>query len=1142
MAKLSDDTIRWILDLDAKGVQSELQEISKESENLAAKNKELEAEMKAVKKQMVDAEKEMKKLSDKGKENSEAYREAQARYHSAADELATFTKQVAANKKAIEENKAKVQEMTKTLAVEDMTMNQLKRRASELQKQLNNTAKSTSPESYANLEKELRKVNGRMSELKGTTNGVMFSNYAEKLKSFLGVNDQFANSILNLSKSGNGISKIFSAIVSGAKAAGTALLTLLTNPVFLVIAGIAGTGMALKWWYDYNKGLMEASRLTKAFTDKTGDDMKAYRNQVQAVADVFGADFEETLQSATSMAKTFGISYEDALDKVKDGFIVGANIQGNYQNQLKQFGPIFKNMGVSAEDFIAILASVNKTGLDSDKILNSFKMADNRIRTMSSSVSTALKNIGVDTKQLESDLQSGNKNTYDAIKLVSEKLKELPKDSAASGQAIKAVFGKDGAAVGVELLQNLDQIGGNLDEMKKKAGDLGKVRDEQVAKQAELNNIMSGFFDSTGGGFEMMIAKGKLFTVNTLVGIAKGIISIINYFVKLYNDSILFRAVIQGIITSWNVLWNTVKSVFTYMMDEIKVIGKALHGAFTLNFDEIKQAYAEWGNNTNKLAKNIVNGTVKAVKEGTDNLQKQIKPVTIPIKLSTSSTPNKTYTIKDNVNSGGDVPDKDTKSKTNVSQEKLKTLQGELEKELAVYKTQLAEKKINLQQYNAEEERLTLESFEKQLKVTGLKSYEIAAIQKKMAEYKLKLVEEDKKLEEEKQRISDSIAEKLMSNDERELQSVRAKYNSIRKEMTDFHNKGFSSEQEFQTQMADLQLRESEEIADKKKKQQETAAALVLAQQDEMMLQEQNLEAEKYAAGLLSKEKYEKNLLEIEQKYLEKSIDISNLSDKDKKKAKEKLTKFLIQKNEKEVEAEKVLQETKQQIISNFLSAAASLFSEHTAAYKILATAQATMDTYVAANKVLASDYPFPLNLVAMATVITTGLANVAKITDVFGSSSSSSSSSGGTGSFVTNSSGETSGYADGGYHTTGGFTGSGKKYEVAGFFPDGQPYHAGEYIIPQEVIHIPQVAEMIRNIEPIRQQTVSKSNPLPPGFADGGYHASGNIFSGMDADTINSLKLAIDKLIDNGVSVNYYSFEKVKNKVDKARSYSQKR
>lgn len=61
------------------------------------------------------------------------------------------------------------------------------------------------------------------------------------------------------------------------------------------------------------------------------------------------------------------------------------------------------------------------------------------------------------------------------------------------------------------------------------------------------------------------------------------------------------------------------------------------------------------------------------------------------------------------------------------------------------------------------------------------------------------------------------------------------------------------------------------------------------------------------------------------------------------------------------------------------LGAAAGLFAKHTFMYKFLASAQAAIDTYAAANLALKS-YPPPFGAIAMGTVIAQGLANVANI------------------------------------------------------------------------------------------------------------------------------------------------------------------
>lgn len=94
------------------------------------------------------------------------------------------------------------------------------------------------------------------------------------------------------------------------------------------------------------------------------------------------------------------------------------------------------------------------------------------------------------------------------------------------------------------------------------------------------------------------------------------------------------------------------------------------------------------------------------------------------------------------------------------------------------------------------------------------------------------------------------------------------------------------------------------------------------------------------------------------------------------------------------------------------------------------------------------------------------------------------------------------SGFAEGGY------TGAGGKYEIAGYLPDGRPYHRGEYFVPQEEMSMPIVAEYVRRIESIRRLRTN-ANPLPDGFADGGY--SGTASSGSETGAlIQELRKAV--------------------------------
>lgn len=492
---------------------------------------------------------------------------------------------------------------------------------------------------------DLGEVTGRTAaDIEDVDYTEVFGDYDEKIKGLLGLNNQFGQSLLSLGKGGDGATSMFTSIGNGAKALGKTLLGLLANPVFLAIAGIAGVGLAFKFWYDYNKGLVEATRLTSQFTGKTGDDLKQFRNEVQAVADTFDKDFKETLMSANAVAKQFGISQDEALKLIKDGFVAGADANGEFLDNLKEYPAYFKEAGLSASQMIAITAQTNKSGIYSDKGIDTIKEGNLRIREMTTATAAALDGIGISSKQVLKDLQNGSKTTFDVMQEVSAKLGELPENSQAVGTAIADIFGGAGEDAGLQYIKTLKDIDTNLDTVKGKAGELGALQEEQLRSQAELNNVISALFDQTGGTFERMTTGAKVFINDGLVFMIKGIIDLINYFIKLYNDLILFRVIIQGIIADWKILWNTTKSLFTYMIDQLKVIGKALHGAFTLDFDEIQQAYVEWGENTLKLTKNIVDGTVKIVKDSTKDLNKKIEPITIPLTVGESDKKTTTKT------------------------------------------------------------------------------------------------------------------------------------------------------------------------------------------------------------------------------------------------------------------------------------------------------------------------------------------------------------------------------------------------------------------------------------------------------------------------------------------------------------------
>lgn len=377
-------------------------------------------------------------------------------------------------------------------------------------------------------------------------------------------------------------------------------LSLLTNPYFLAMAGVAGVGMAFKWWYDYNKGLMEATRLTKQFTGLTGNEMKSVRNEVLAVSNTFGLEFTETMQSANTMSKAFGISVSESLKIMQDGLVSGANANGEFLDTIKEYPRYFKEAGLSAEEMVAISTQATKEGIFSDKGVDTIKEGNIRLREMTTATATALDGIGISSKQVQKDLQDGSKTTFQVMQEVANKLKELPQSSAAVGSAIANIFGGPGEDAGLAYIEMLGNIELDMDKVKAKSGDLAKAQEDELNATKELQDAMASLFDYTGGGFENMKAQLSTIAKKSLTAVIKGVVQAINYFIDWYNDSLLLRGIINALGTSFRLMWNAIKLVCNLGIDAFKRMGFAakgmldiLEGIVTFDLSKAQKGFKE---------------------------------------------------------------------------------------------------------------------------------------------------------------------------------------------------------------------------------------------------------------------------------------------------------------------------------------------------------------------------------------------------------------------------------------------------------------------------------------------------------------------------------------------------------------------
>lgn len=525
-------------------------------------------------------------------------------------------------------------------------------------------------------------------------------NYKNAILEAIGVNGELSESIMNLTSQEAGVRGMFTNVKDSAFALGGALKALIANPLFLAVAGIVGTGMAFKWWYDYNMGLQEATRLTKQFTGMSGDELKAYRNEIQAVADAFNVDFKDALQSTNAMAKQFGISYEDALQNIKDGFIAGADANGEFLDMVKEYPAYFKEAGISADQFVAIIADTNKMGIFSDKGLDAIKEANIRLREMNTSTASALDGIGISSQKVQEELQSGAKTTFEVMQEVSAKLNELPDSAANVGAAISDIFGGPGEDAGLQYIRTLKDISTNLDEVKGQSGELGQLQEEQLQSQIELQNALAGLFDQTGGNFEKLNAQAKIFANQSLTSIIKAVISIINYFIDLYNKSLLIRGVWQLIVVNFKSSIDTIGNLFRLLIDVITSLGETLKGAFTLDWDLVKKGTIDFAKSFATLVQSQVKDIKKNVNEGIDALQGQIKPIKIPLQVGdnkqTSTAGTRTTTTQTSTASGSGGSNNTAEAQKKATEAELKEIRKAEDEMLSLIQDNLEKRRAKI--------------------------------------------------------------------------------------------------------------------------------------------------------------------------------------------------------------------------------------------------------------------------------------------------------------------------------------------------------------------------------------------------------------------------------------------------------------
>lgn len=742
----------------------------------------------------------------------------------------------------------------------------------------NNPAGQALEKGIQELGEHLKDLDADMGEFHRNVGNyaIAAGDYVDVMLKAVGVNGKFGNSLKMLAGEGGG--DIIAGLTTKLKALGATLKVFLTNPVILSILGIGGAIAAFKWWYDYNKGLMEATRLTREFLGVTGDELVDVRSEIQAVADEWDKDYKDVLSAVDILMKQYGVDSREALDVVRGGFQAGADLSGNMLSNMERYAPIFKDMKLDGSQLAAVLAQT-RSGIFNEQGLQMMQMATKRLGEMSSGTKKALEDLGISTDEWNEKLLNGEANFFDYLQEVSRKIGELPRESQEVSNAFKEVFGRNGAAGGMELVKYFGEMTTSLEEVKKVTGEVGTLHDQHIEKVKELNTKVAALFDVTQDGFEEATLAGKNYLTEVLIKVVDYLQKVVDWTIAWYDENVAFRAVVETVGLAFNTLWQNFKTGAKNSFTLLEGLAKATRALFSLDFKEFGKAVTDTFMEYAKNVKNMLSGVESAYEKAENRAKYGRKAIGASVgSLMKKEEKNEDQQEENGGGEGGGTTPIITPSKEKAAKEM------EDAREIIIEAT----RKII-----ADRLKLVEEGSEEELDLT---------IQLAEAEMAIAISTARKNFEKQKKDLDTALSQKTISQEE--------------------YNKGMEvlNEELIAAELA-AEHEKNESISDARKKYADAEIeriseyyAVQATLRDTAYVEEVTELEQQYAEGIIRKEEYERALYDAKVRYeqasalaviesLEKQLDVEEMTDKDREKAMRELAKARADLAKKEADA-----------------------------------------------------------------------------------------------------------------------------------------------------------------------------------------------------------------------------------------------
>lgn len=270
--------------------------------------------------------------------------------------------------------------------------------------------------------------------------------------------------------------------------------------------GLGAVGLALAAFEGISSIISELNQAASEINDLklslenfgvAAEDLDLVASRAKTIGDVFKVSANEVASAANTLVKEFGVPIEQAFDVIQAGFLKGANSQGEFLQELKEFPAQFKLAKIGIDEFLAVSIDSANKGIFSDKALDAIKEFGKQVRDQSSASRDALvAAFGEDfTNNLFQNIKNGSVTSGEALKLVTKEIKETGVNSVDLQRLVSTLFVGAGEDAG-EYVLSLGDVLNKTDNLYEADTELQKQLERNLQVTQELNLETSKYSES----------------------------------------------------------------------------------------------------------------------------------------------------------------------------------------------------------------------------------------------------------------------------------------------------------------------------------------------------------------------------------------------------------------------------------------------------------------------------------------------------------------------------------------------------------------------------------------------------------------------------------------------------------------------